>query len=123
MPRILIASDDEFARELVRLALAGVDAEVLCAGCGAELERLCARVLFDMVIVLRTAPFFCGRELIGRLRPEGLRRPVVYVLSWQQCEQTVLALLECGVDQYLTFPVSLQRLRAKVVSDLAVNGL
>ena len=76
MPRILIASDDEFAR-----------------------------------------------ELIGRLRPEGLRRPVVYVLSWQQCEQTVLALLECGVDQYLTFPVSLQRLRAKVVSDLAVNGL
>ena len=115
MPRILIASDDEFARELVRLALAGVDAEVRCAGCGAELERLCARVLFDMVIVLRTAPFFCG--------PEGLRRPVVYVLSWQQCEQTVLALLECGVDQYLTFPVSLQRLRAKVVSDLAVNGL
>ncbi len=75
MPRILIASDDEFARELVRLALAGVDAEVRCAGCGAELERLCARVLFDMVIVLRTAPFFCGRELIGRLRPEGLRRP------------------------------------------------
>ncbi len=69
MQRILIASDDGFSRELIRLALAGLGAEVRCAGCGAELERLCARVLFDLIIVLQTAPFFCGRELIGRLRP------------------------------------------------------
>ncbi|MDE5708774.1 MAG: DNA-binding response regulator [Alistipes sp.] len=118
MQRVLIASDDEFARELIRLALSGVEAEVRCCGCGAEVERLCGRVLFDLVIVLRTAPFFCGRGLIGRLRPDRLRRPVVYVVSWQQSEQTVLSLLECGVDQYLTFPVSLQRLRSKVVNEL-----
>lgn len=123
MPRILIASDDEFARETIRLALAGLDAEVRGVGCGAELERLCGRVSFDLVIVLRTAPFFCGRELIGRLRPEGLRRPLVYVVSWQQSEQTVLSLLECGVNQYLTFPVNLQRLRAKVTDDLSVKRL
>ena len=121
MQRILIASDDGFSRELIRLALAGLGAEVRCAGCGAELERLCARVLFDLIIVLQTAPFFCGRELIGRLRPPGLRRPLVYVVSWQQSEQTVLSLLECGVNQYLTFPVSLQRLRAKVVDDLTLQ--
>ncbi|MDE5578995.1 MAG: response regulator [Alistipes sp.] len=121
MQRILIASDDEFARELIRLSLEGLGAEVRCSGCGGELERLCGRVLFDLIIVLRTAPFFCGREIIGRLRPEGLRHPVVYVLSWQHCEQTVLGLLECGVDQYLTFPVSLQRLRAKVADDLSIG--
>ena len=121
MQRILIASDDEFARELIRLSLEGLGAEVRCSGCSGELERLCGRVLFDLIIVLRTAPFFCGREIIGRLRPEGLRHPVVYVLSWQHCEQTVLGLLECGVDQYLTFPVSLQRLRAKVADDLSIG--
>ena len=121
LQRILIASDDEFARETIRFALAGLDVEVRCAGCGAELERMCGRVAFDLVIVLRTAPFFCGREAIGRLRPRGVRRPAIYVLSWQQSEQTVLSLLECGVNRYLTFPVSLQRLRAKVVSDLSLS--
>lgn len=118
MQRILIASDDEFARELIRLALVGLQAEVRCSGCGEAMERLCARVLFDVAIVLRTAPFFCGREAIGRLRPGGLRRPTIYVISWQQAERTVLSLLECGVDQYLTFPLNLQRLRAKVAGDL-----
>ncbi len=118
MQRILIASDDEFARELIRLALGGLGAEVRCSGCGEAMESLCARVLFDLVIVLRTAPFFCGRELIGRLRPEGLRRPAIYTISWQQAERTVLSLLECGVDQYMTFPISLQRLRAKVADNL-----
>ena len=40
------------------------------------------------------------------------------MLTWQQAEQTVLSLLECGVDQYLTFPVSLARLRSKVAEEL-----
>ncbi len=123
MQRILIVSDDEFARELIRLTLAGLHAEVRCSCCGEAMERLCARVLFDLVIVLRTAPFFCGRETIGRLRPEGLRRPTIYVISWQQAERTVLSLLECGVDQYLTFPLSLQRLRAKVADNLSGKRL
>ena len=52
------------------------------------------------------------------LRPAGLGRPLVYVVAWQQAEQTVLSLLECGVDQYMTFPVSLQRLRTKIANAL-----
>ncbi len=122
MHRILIASDDEFSRDLIRLALRGVEAEVRGCGCGPEWERLCARAGFDLVIFLQSAPFFCGRAAIAALRPEGVRRPLVFVLSWQQSEQTVLSLLECGVDQYLTFPVSLQRLRAKVVRVLSEVG-
>ena len=39
-------------------------------------------------------------------------------MAWQQAKQSVLSLLECGVDQYLTFPVSLQRLRTKVANEL-----
>ena len=58
------------------------------------------------------------RDVVRLLRPPGLRRPLVYVVAWQQAEQSVLSLLECGVDQYLTFPVSLQRLRTKVANEL-----
>ncbi|WP_418992116.1 response regulator [Alistipes sp.] len=114
MHRILIVSDDAFLRDLVRLSLLDIEAEVRCASDGQQMQRLCRKVLFDLVIVLRVAPFLCGDNPVRDLRPQGLRRPSFYVVSWQQSEQTVLSLLECGVDQYMTFPVSLQRLRRKV---------
>lgn len=118
MHRILIVSDDVFLRDLVRLSLADMHAEVRCAACGVEMERLCRQVLFDLVVVLRTSPFLCGRDVVRNLRPSGLRRPLFYVVSWQQSEQVVLSLLENGVDQYMTFPVSLHRLRSKVANEL-----
>lgn len=118
MYRILIVSDDIFMRDVVRLSLSGLRAEVRSASDVAEMERMCRRILFDVVIVLHVAPFLCGRDVVREVRPAGLRRPLFYVVSWQQSEQTVLSLLECGVDQYMTFPLSLQRLRAKVANDL-----
>lgn len=105
-------------RDVVRLSLAGLQAEVRSAPDTAEMERMCRRILFDVVIVLHVAPFLCGRDIVRGVRPAGLRRPLFYVVSWQQSEQTVLSLLECGVDQYMTFPLSLQRLRGKVANDL-----
>lgn len=118
MHRILIVSDEGFLRDLVRLSLAGLQAEIRCAAGAAQMQHSCRRMLFDLVIVLQTTPFLCGRDVVRDLRPAGLRRPLLYVVSWQQAEQTVLSLLECGVDQYLTFPLNLQRLRSKVAREL-----
>ena len=118
MHRVLIVSDERFLQRLVGFALTGLDAEVHYAEGADEAERRCRRTLFDLILVLEVPPFLSGRNLIGRVRPAGLRRPAVYVLTWQQAEQTVLSLLECGVDQYLTFPVSLARLRSKVAEEL-----
>lgn len=83
----------------------------------ARMRELSGRMLFDLVIVLRAGLFQSG-EVVRFLRPEGLKRPAVYVISWQQAEQTVLSLLESGVDQYMTFPLSLHRLRVKVANEL-----
>lgn len=118
MHRILIVSDDTFLRDLVRLTLADLGAEVRCVADAPGMRTVCRRMLFDLVIVLRVGIFLGGDEPVRRLRPAGLRRPAVYVISWQQAEQTVLSLLEAGVDQYMTFPVSLQRLRRKVADEL-----
>lgn len=121
MHRILIVSDDIFLRDMVRLSLSGIGAEVRCVSGAERMELLCRRVLFDLVIVLHVAPFLCGDDLVRKVRPPGFRKPLFYVVSWQQSEQTVLSLLECGVDQYMTFPLSLQRLRGKVADDLNRN--
>ena len=99
MHRILIVSDEEFLRDVIRLSLADMQADVRCASDVPDMQRMVRRMLFD-------------------LRPAGLGRPLVYVVAWQQAEQTVLSLLECGVDQYMTFPVSLQRLRTKIANAL-----
>ena len=74
--------------------------------------------MYKRQIVLHVAPFLCGRDVVRGVRPAGLRRPLFYVVSWLQSEQAVLSLLECGVDQYMAFPLSLQRLRGKVSNDL-----
>lgn len=118
MRRILIVSNEDFLPRLVGLALADLGAEIHYASGGDDMERLCRRVLFDLILVLEVTLFLAGRNLVERVRPEGLRRPLVYVVTWQQAEQTVLSLLECGVDQYMTFPVSLARLRGKVSDEL-----
>ena len=116
--RILIVAADPFAREVIRLALIGLDAEVRCVDDCRRMRRLCQRIRFDLIILLQASFFLCGGTPVREIRPAGLRRPVLYVLSWQQAEQTVLSLLEAGVDQYMTFPVSLQRLRHKVAGEL-----
>lgn len=116
MRRILIVSEDPFLRDMVRFALGGLDAEVRSAADAEDAERVSSKVLFDLMIVLTVAPFAC----CGCIEPrkKGLRRPVVYVVAWQHSEQAVLSLLENGVDQYMTFPVNLQRLRGKVADEL-----
>lgn len=118
VPRILIFSSDDLLAELVCTSLAGLEVEIRLVSDLKSFERLTARQLFDLVIALEVWPFCCGAEVLRRLRPERLRRPAVYVVSWQQSEQTVLGLLECGVDQYMTFPLNLMRLRGKVIGAL-----
>lgn len=115
----MIVSDDPFSGGLFRAALDGVRAEVSCVADLCAMERMCRRTAFDLVLVSGAGGLLSSPRPLAALRSGGLQRPLVYVVSWLQSEQTVLGLLEEGIDQYLTFPVSLQRLRAKVETGLA----
>lgn len=117
-PRILILSDDPIRAEVVRAALTGIGAEIVVASGGEALRRMTERAVYALVILLDTRYLFSGEPLFRRIRPRPLRRPELFVLSWQLAEQTVLGMLECGVDQYMTFPLNLVRLRAKVIGAL-----
>ena len=112
MHRIAILSDDDFLCRLVTRALAGLGAEVCCAGDWDELERCPC----PDVVVLLSAGALTRVRGIGQLKRAG--GPRVYVLSWHHSERMVLALLERGADQCLTFPVNLTRLRRKIAEEL-----
>ena len=118
MARILIFASDVLLIELVRTTLAGLQAEIRTATSWADFDRLTARMVFEVVLVLEVAPLWCGRAFFRRLRPRSLRRPEIFVIAWHQSDETVLSLLECGVDQYLTFPLNPARLRSKVIRSL-----
>lgn len=118
MHRILIVSDEEFLRDVIRLSLADMQADVRCASDVPDMQRMVRRMLFDLVVVVGTSAFFTAATWCARCAPPVSDGPLVYVVAWQQAEQTVLSLLECGVDQYMTFPVSIQRLRTKIANAL-----
>ena len=40
------------------------------------------------------------------------------MISWPQSEQMVRSIYRMGVNQYMTLPVSLHRLRRKVINEL-----
>lgn len=80
------------------------DAERHIAGC-------------DKVVILGSAGFVSGRLSATGLHDAGgthERRPEIFVISWQHDERTVLGLIDGGVDQYMTFPLSLRRLCVKL---------
>lgn len=68
----------------------------------------------DLVIILSLTPFIAGLPLVERLRRRSVGRIPIYVIGWQQSERAVVNLIRCGVDQYMTFPVSLHRLCGKI---------
>lgn len=70
----------------------------------------------DLIIVISTSPLLKSPQLIQGLRGKSTHRPQIFVITWQLSEQVVIGLLEMGIDQYMTFPISVERLRSKVTA-------
>ena len=120
MARLLICSDDTLLAELVRAVVVDLGVEVRMALDCEEFERLARSSVFDLVVVVGVRLFRSGAAWMEQVRPCLLRRPEIFVLAWQQSEQTVLSLLEGGANQYMTFPFNPVRLRAKIVESLGL---
>lgn len=69
-----------------------------------------------LIIILCLSPILNGEGFIPRLRAISRQRPTILVIAWHQGEQTILQLLEAGVDQYMTFPLCMTRLYGKILS-------
>ena len=115
--KVVIYSTRDTLGRMISDMIGGAVSEVVNCATTEQTVSACLRISPDIVILLTVAPFIDGSKFIGRIRLSGSRRPAVYVLSWHQSEHIVLSLLEAGVDQYLTFPVSMGRLCGKVKSD------
>lgn len=116
--KIVIYSPCSLLAGIITEIVGGVASRVVCCQSTEQTAATCQRVEPDLVIILSIRPFMNGSGLIADIRQRDKRRPPIYVVSWQQAENVVLSLLECGVDQYFTFPICMGRLRNKVREEL-----
>ncbi|MFI3324170.1 MAG: hypothetical protein SNI45_06935 [Rikenellaceae bacterium] len=117
MQNLLIVASEAIHTETIQLALNAPQITISCVDSSQCLLERCATQRFELIIFLSIVPYFTSMNIIEQMRRElGERLPVIYVISHSHSKRTILTLLECGVSQYMTFPINLYRLRNKVFS-------
>ena len=114
MVKILVYSPSFRMRAMIVGMLTAPGVEVESVTSREALFKRCAEKLFDKVVIEDYRLFMDGGGSVAKIRAHFTAKPKIVVLSSAIDEQSVLSLLECGVDQYLLLPVSPDRLRRKV---------
>ncbi len=115
MKSIAVISADELLRRVVAIAVECARRDVDVVEADAIDDEL-LRCGYDAVVILGAAPIVSGRLSLGGSEILDAGRTKLYVISWQHGENTVMGLLECGVSQYMTFPLNIDRLIVKIAS-------
>ena len=118
MPRpVLIVEDDPDIAESLRYNLERDGLEARIAGTGEEglSAALNARNPPALVILDLMLPGMSGTELCRRLRREpATRRTPIIMLTARTAEADRIAGLDLGADDYITHPLSVRELMARV---------
>ncbi|MGN6081990.1 response regulator [Trinickia sp.] len=113
---IVLIEDDNPIRRFVQVSLQDTDMRVLDAACGRRGLALAASVRPHLVILDLGLPDMDGAEVIRQLR-DWSSIPVI-VLSARTREDEKVAALDAGADDYLTKPLSVAELLARIRAHL-----
>jgi two-component system, OmpR family, KDP operon response regulator KdpE len=114
--RILIVDDEPQITRVLRTALSGSGYEVRTAEDGHAGLRLAREWQPDLVITDVSMPNMTGIELCAQLRAES-QVPII-VLSVKGEERTKVQALDAGADDYVTKPIGMDELLARVRRNL-----
>jgi two-component system, OmpR family, KDP operon response regulator KdpE len=115
--RVLVVDDESQITRVLRTALTGSGYDVRTAEDGHSGLRAAREWQPDLVITDVSMPNMTGIELCGQLRAES-RVPII-VLSVKGEERTKVQALDAGADDYVTKPVGMDELLARVRRNLA----
>lgn len=122
-PRILVADDDRRNRHLLEAVLVPEGYAVVCAEDGQETLDLVGEEPPDLILLDVMMPRLDGFETVQRLKrnPDTRTIPVVMVTALQSVEDRVRS-IDAGADDFLSKPIDLTELRARVASLLKVKA-
>jgi two-component system OmpR family response regulator len=109
---ILVVDDDVAIRELIREYLSENDFKVSMAETGADMDRVLAVEIVDLVILDLKLPDEDGLAIARRLR-ESLDLPIIILTGRKEEVDRVMG-LELGADDYVTKPFSNRELLARI---------
>lgn len=117
---VLIVDDDEDSRQLLEAALTSVGYATMVAADGREALALLARRPPDLVLLDWLMPVLSGMETLRaiRLTFSTVQLPVIMCSAVNE-EMSVVAALGAGASDYITKPISLPILRARIAAQLA----
>ncbi len=114
--RVLIVDDDQDFRRVLELALDAEGTQTETAQDGAAALQLLAQRPaghFDLILLDVQMPGASGWDLLYRLREAGDEIPVIYISGLDQTEHKIKG-LGLGADDYLTKPVDVDELKARL---------
>jgi DNA-binding response OmpR family regulator len=111
--RILISEDDGALAEALRFALTHAGYAVDRVSDGAAADEALKHDVFDVLILDLGLPKIDGLEVLRRLRRRNAALPVLILSARENPDEKVQG-LDCGADDYLVKPFSLNELQARV---------
>jgi len=116
---ILIVEDESAIREMLTFSLMQADYIVLQAKDALEALGILDDVYPDLAIIDWGLPKISGLELVSRIRENDViaTMPIIMLTARAQ-EHDKIKGLETGVDDYMTKPVSIKELQARIKAQL-----
>ena len=111
--RILLVEDDQQLRETLAAGLAENGMQVVPATDFDTGRRAAAFQRFDVIVLDIMLPGGSGLDLCGRLRSKGDETPILMLTAMGEVEDRVAG-LQRGADDYMTKPVALSELMARL---------
>jgi two-component system response regulator PilR (NtrC family) len=115
--RVLIVDDEADIRELLSLTLQRMGLDTDCAGNEFEATQLMQKHSYDLCLTDMRLPDGDGLKLLEHVSKHYTATPVAVITAHGSAENAVAA-LKAGAFDYLAKPVSLNQLRALVLSAL-----
>lgn len=120
MPRIVLIEDDIEIRRLAANALAAQGHDVESADRALDGLELAVKTDPDLVLLDLGLPDVDGTELLRMIR--AVSQVPVIVITARGADETVVATLDAGADDYLVKPFSMAQLEARVRAVLRRRG-
>lgn len=115
MKSVIIYSQIAELRALIKGLLAGAELEIREVASREKLFDLCRRRRFDLLLTDDVMMFMNGSDAVRKIRNNSAL-PQIFILSHNLSEDCVMALLEMGINQFISLPLLPERVRSKVLT-------